>query len=104
MNKSGEIISLADGVAWLTGLADAMYGEIIDFGKDVHGLVLNLEESRVGVILLGNYEKLKLGNAATSTGKLLEIGVSEEMLGRVIDALGNPLDEGSKFTKTNCRI
>ena len=98
--REGVIISLADGVAWLTGLKDAMFGELIDFGENISGLALNLEEERVGVIILGGYEKLKLGDKANSTGRLLEIGVSEEMLGRVINALGNPLDEGKIFSKT----
>jgi F-type H+/Na+-transporting ATPase subunit alpha len=94
--KQGKIISLADGVAWLSGLTDVMYGEMVDFGSSI-GLVLNLEENRVGVVVLGEYEKLKLGDTALATGKLLEIGVSQAMLGRVIDPLGRPLDEEGQF-------
>ena len=98
-NKKGEIISLADGVAWLTGVKDAMYGEIIDFGKGVSGLAMNLEENRIGVVILGSYESLKLGDTAQTTGRLLEIGVSDKMLGRVVNPLGTPLDEGENFSQ-----
>jgi len=97
--REGTIVSLADGVAWLTGLTGVMYGEVVDFGKNISGLALNLEEKRVGVIILGEYEKLKLGERARTTGRLLEIGVSEEMLGRVVDPLGRPLDGGKPFFK-----
>jgi len=99
MKEQGEIISLSDGVAWLSGLKNAMYGELIDFGNNIFGLVLNLEENQVSVILLANYEKLKLGGRASLTGRLMQIGVSEEMLGRVVDSLGAPLDEGESFSK-----
>ena len=97
----GEIISLADGIAWLTGLGDVMYGEQIDFGNNITGLVLNLEEERVGVVILGDYERLKLGDIAKTTGRLLEIGISEDMLGRVVDPLGEPIDGGKTFSKRN---
>lgn len=97
-SKEGIIISLADGVAWLKGLDDVMYGELLDFGKNIWGLALNLEETRVGVVVIGEYEKLKLGDVVKSTGRLLEIGVSDDMLGRVVDPLGHPLDEGKSFS------
>ncbi len=97
--RKGEIISLADGVVWLSGMMDAMFGEIIDFGNSVFGLVMNLEEKKVGVIVLGGFENLNLGGFAYTTGRLLEVGVSEEMLGRVVDPLGKPIDEGAKFSR-----
>src|SRR3990170_5861220 len=99
IEDSGEIIELADGVAWLDGLDNAKYGELINFGSGSLGLVLNLEEKRVGTVVLGNYESLKLGKIGISTGRLLEVGVSKEILGRVIDALGNPLDEKGNYKK-----
>ena len=98
--NSGVIISLADGVCWVSGMSEVMYGELVDFGRDIFGVALNLEEDRVGTIIFGNFEQLKLGDKAKTTGRLLEIGVSEEMVGRVVDALGRPLDEMGNFKKT----
>ena len=97
-SRKGKIISLADGVVWMSGLEDVMYGEIINLGK-VYGIALNLEEDKVGAVILGNFESLKPGDIVFSTGRLLEIGVGEEMLGRVIDPLGNPIDDGKKFSE-----
>jgi F-type H+-transporting ATPase subunit alpha len=97
---SGKIISLADGVAWLTGLRNVMYGELIDFGHEIFGMALNLLEDKVGVIVLGNFDQLMLGLEAKTTGKLIQIGVNEEMIGRVVDPLGRPLDELGDFIKT----
>ena len=98
---SGKIIFLADGVCLIEGIRDVMYGEIVDFGKGIYGLALNLEEERVGTVVLGDFEKLKVGDFVKTTGKLLEIGVSEKMIGRVVDPLGKPLDEKEDFKKTS---
>jgi len=98
--KFGVITSLADGVCWLSGLEDVMYGELVDFGKGIFGVALNLEEKRVGTVVFGNFEKLNLGERAKTTGRLMEINVSDEMVGRVVDALGKPLDELGDFKKT----
>jgi len=98
--KKGEITSLADGVAWVSGLEDVMYGELVDFGKGVYGMALNLEKKRVGLVIFGNFESLKLGDTVKTTGRLMEINASEEMLGRVVDPLGRPLDELPDFKKT----
>ncbi|MDR2721009.1 MAG: F0F1 ATP synthase subunit alpha, partial [Puniceicoccales bacterium] len=88
----GRILSIADGVAHVDGLSDAMYNEMISFGDGIFGLALNLEEDEVGVVLFGNYSKLKEGNEAHTTGKLLSVPVGKALLGRVVDALGNPID------------
>lgn len=93
VGSEGEIISLSDGIVWLSGLDNAMYAEIINFKFGITGLILNLEESRVGAVVLGDYKKLQRGDKGIASGRLLEIGVSEDILGRVIDPLGNPLDE-----------
>ena len=98
--KTGDITSLADGVAWVSGLNDVMYGEMVDFGRDIFGMALNLEKERVGLVIFGDFERLKLGDKARTTGSLMKIGVSEEMLGRVIDPLGRPLDEAGDFKRT----
>src|SRR5438552_7777969 len=88
----GSIRELADGVAKSEGLSDAMLNEMIDLGNDVTGLVLNLEETEVGVIILGDYTRLKEGGEARTTGKLLQVPVGKGMLGRVVNVLGQPVD------------
>ena len=88
----GTIKSLADGVARLDGLSEAMYNEMIDFGGGVTGIALNLGEDEVGCILLGDASNIKEGGEARTTGKLLSVPVGKGLLGRVVDALGRPLD------------
>src|ERR1044071_3251009 len=88
----GTIRELGDGVAKLEGLTDAMLNEMIDLGDGITGLVLNLEETEVGVIILGDYTKLKEGGEARTTGKLLQVPVGKSLLGRVVNMLGQPID------------
>ena len=88
----GTIRELGDGVAKLEGLTDAMLNEMIDLGNGVTGLVLNLEETEVGVIILGDYTQLTEGGEARCTGKLLQVPVGKGLLGRVVNVLGQPLD------------
>jgi F-type H+-transporting ATPase subunit alpha len=88
----GKIISIADGVAKLEGLSDIMYNEMIDFGDGVTGLALNLEEDNVGCVILGDYSNLKEGDEASTTGQLLSVPVGKGLLGRVVDAIGRPVD------------
>ncbi|WPJ94750.1 F0F1 ATP synthase subunit alpha [Coraliomargarita algicola] len=91
-SNTGKVVSIADGVAKLSGLSGIMYNEMIDFGQGVTGLALNLEEDEVGCVVLGDYSKLKEGDEATTTGKLLSVPVGMGLLGRVVDAIGNPID------------
>ena len=88
----GTIISLADGVARLNGLSEVMYNEMVDFGGGVTGIALNLGADEVGCILLGDASDIKEGGEARTTGKLLSVPVGKGLLGRVVDALGRPLD------------
>src|SRR5437899_5860382 len=88
----GTIRELGDGVARIEGLTDAMLNEMIDLGNGVTGLVLNLEETDVGVISLGDYTQLKEGGEARTTGKLLQVPVGKGLLGRVVNVLGQPVD------------
>src|SRR6058998_3549668 len=88
----GSIRELGDGVAKIEGLTDAMLNEMIDLGNGVTGLVLNLEETEVGVIILGDYTRLKEGGEARTTGKLLQVPVGKGLLGRVVNVLGEPVD------------
>ncbi len=91
-SNNGKIVAIADGVAKLEGLSGAMYNEMIDFGGGVTGLALNLEEDEVGCVILGDYSKIKEGDEATTTGKLLSVPVGMGLLGRVVDAIGEPID------------
>lgn len=91
-SNTGKIVTIADGVARLEGLSGVMYNEMIDFGDGVFGLALNLEEDEVGCVILGDYSKLKEGDEASTTGKLLSVPVGKGLLGRVVDAIGQPVD------------
>ena len=88
----GIIRELGDGVAKIEGLTDAMLNEMIDLGNGVTGLALNLEETEVGVIILGDYTQLKEGDEARTTGKLLQVPVGKGLLGRVVNVLGEAID------------
>src|SRR5271169_4364955 len=88
----GVIREIGDGVATVEGLADAMLNEMIDLGHGITGLALNLQETEVGVIILGDYTQLEEGDEVRTTGKLLQVPVGKGLLGRVVDALGQPID------------
>ena len=88
----GTIVSLNDGIMRIHGLADVMQGEMIEFDGDTYGLALNLERDSVGAVVLGNYTHLSEGGKARCTGRILEVPIGEQLLGRVVDALGNPID------------
>ncbi len=96
----GKIIEVGDGIAIVEGLSDVSASEIVSFSKNITGLALNLEEDSVGVIIFGDWTKLKEGDQAQTTGKILQVPVGDALIGRVVDALGNPLDgKGSVSTK-----
>src|SRR5205814_3144135 len=88
----GIVRELGDGVAKVEELTDAMLNEMIDLGNGITDLVLDLEETEVGVIILGDYTQLKEGDEARTTGKLLQVPVGKSLLGRVVNVLGQPLD------------
>jgi F-type H+/Na+-transporting ATPase subunit alpha len=88
----GTVISVTDGICRVHGLADVRYGEMVDFGKDLFGLALNLEQDSVGTVVLGDYKSIKEGDTVKTTGRILEVPVGPELLGRVVDALGRPID------------
>src|SRR6059036_1914418 len=88
----GVVREISDGVAKIEGLTDAMLNEMLDFGNGVVGLALNLEETEVGAIILGDYTKIQEGQEVRTTGKLLQVPVGKGMLGRVVNALGQPVD------------
>src|SRR3954466_503882 len=88
----GTVREIGDGVAKIEGLTDTMLNEMLDFGNGVTGLALNLEETEVGAIILGDYTSVKEGQEVRTTGKLLQVPVGKAMLGRVVNALGQPVD------------
>ena len=90
--NEGTVASVSDGIVRIHGLADAMYGEMIEFEGGVYGLAMNLERDSVGAVVLGDYKSLAEGQTAKCTKRILEVPVGEGMLGRVVDALGNPID------------
>lgn len=90
--NEGTIVRVSDGIVQIHGLEDAMYGEMIEFEGGVYGMALNLEQDSVGAVVLGEYLNLQEGQKAYCTGRILEVPVGPELLGRVVDALGNPID------------
>src|SRR5436190_7585097 len=88
----GVIREIGDGVAKVEGLADVMLNEMLDMGHGLTGLALNLDETEVGVIVLGDYALLREGDEVRATGKLLQVPVGKGLLGRVVNVLGEPLD------------
>jgi F-type H+-transporting ATPase subunit alpha len=88
----GTVREIGDGVAKIEGLTDAMLNEMIDFGNDIYGIALNLEETEVGAIILGEYTHIKEGQECRTTGRLLSVPVGKGLLGRVVNAIGQPLD------------
>ena len=90
--NTGTVVSVTDGIVRIHGLADVRYGEMIEFPGSLFGLALNLERDSVGCVVLGEYKSISEGSACKSTGRILEVPVGPELLGRVVDALGNPID------------
>ena len=88
----GTVISVTDGIVRIHGLSDAMQGEMLEFPGNTFGLAMNLERDSVGAVVLGEYEHIKEGDTVTCTGRILEVPVGRELVGRVVDALGRPID------------
>src|SRR3989339_302372 len=90
--KIGTVIEVGDGIAKVSGLSEVKAGEMVDFGKNVFGVALNLEESMVGIMILGDYLEIKEGDTVKSTGRILSVPVGKGMVGRVVNPLGEPVD------------
>ncbi len=88
----GTVVSLSDGIAHIHGLSDVMQGEMIEFPGNTFGLALNLERDSVGAVIMGSYEHISEGDTVKCTKRILEVPIGEELLGRVVDSLGNPID------------
>jgi F-type H+-transporting ATPase subunit alpha len=93
VTEVGSVISVGDGIARIYGLERVMAGELIELPHGVSGIAMNLEEDQVGAVLLGDYTEIKEGDLAKRTGKIMSVPVGEAMVGRVVDALGRPIDD-----------
>ena len=100
VSETGTVLSVGDGIARIYGLENAMAGELIEFPGEIYGMVLNLEEDNVGIAILGEDIHIKEGDIAKRTNRITEVPVGKELVGRVLNALGQPLDgKGSIETK-----
>jgi F-type H+-transporting ATPase subunit alpha len=100
VDEVGTIISLGDGIARIHGLEKVMAGELIEFPHGVAGLAMNLDESEVGAVLLGDYTELKEGDQVKRSGKIMSVGVGKSLIGRVVNALGQPIDDKGPLADT----
>jgi F-type H+/Na+-transporting ATPase subunit alpha len=96
----GRVMEIGDGVARIEGLSDVRSSELLDFGKGIFGLALNLEQYSVGAVIFGNYTKIKEGQEVKTTGKVLEVPVGESLVGRVVNGLGEPIDGKGQIKTT----
>src|SRR5205085_5545943 len=103
LTEVGTVLSVADGIARVHGLENAMSFEMLELPHDVTGLALNLESDNVGAVLFGDWEKIVEGDTVKRTKHLLEIPVGDELLGRIVDPLGNPLDGKGEIHTTHTR-
>src|SRR6476469_10290102 len=94
----GTIVSIGDGIARVHGVEKTMAGEMLEFPHGVFGIALNLEEESVGAVLLGEFSEIKEGDTVKRTGRIISVPVGDEMLGRVVNALGQPVDGKGPIT------
>jgi F-type H+-transporting ATPase subunit alpha len=100
-HNEGTVVSLTDGIARIYGITDALQGEMLEFPNNIFGLALNLERDSVGAVILGDYKSISEGDTVKCTGNILEVPVGEELLGRVVNSLGEPLDNNGPITSAN---
>src|SRR6267154_5431609 len=93
VDEVGTIIRLGDGIARVYGLDKVMAGELLDFGHGIAGIAMNLEEDQVGVVILGEYTEVKEGGEVKRTGRIMAVPVGDAIIGRVVNALGQPIDD-----------
>ena len=103
MNESGTVLSIGDGIATVYGLRNAMMSELLLFPHDVYGMVMNLEDEQVGVVLMGENNDIKEGDLVKRTGHIVEVPVGDAMVGRVVNALGQPIDGNGEIHTTKTR-
>src|SRR5512135_2247819 len=100
VSEVGSVISVGDGIARLHGLEKVMAGELIEFPHEVYGIAMNLEEDQVGAVLLGDYTEVKEGDEVRRTRRIMSVPVGEAMVGRVVNALGQPIDDKGPINTT----
>jgi F-type H+-transporting ATPase subunit alpha len=100
VSETGSVISVGDGIARVFGLENVMAGELVEFGPETVGIALNLEEDQVGVVLLGDYSNIREGEQVRRTGRIISIPVGDAMVGRVVNALGQPIDNKGAIATT----
>src|SRR5687768_18546986 len=98
VEEVGTVLEVGDGIARIYGLSGAMSGEMLDFGNDLYGLALNLEEDVIGAVVMGDDVGIREGNEVRRTGRVLEVPVGRALLGRVVNPLGQPLDGKGPIT------
>ncbi|MBB5185107.1 F-type H+-transporting ATPase subunit alpha [Faecalicoccus acidiformans] len=103
MNESGTVLSIGDGIATVYGLRNAMMSELLLFPHDVYGMVMNLEDEQVGVVLMGDNNDIKEGDLVKRTGHIVEVPVGDALMGRVVNALGQPIDGQGNIDTTKTR-
>ena len=91
-HNEGTVVSLTDGIARVYGVSDALQGEMLEFPNKTFGMALNLERDSVGAVILGDYKHILEGDSVKCTGRILEVPVGNELLGRVVNSLGEPID------------
>ncbi len=101
--ETGTILSIGDGIARVYGLESVMAGELVEFPGGVSGMVLNLEEDNVGIAVMGEAYHVREGDVVRRTNRIIEVPVGEALVGRVVDALGNPIDGGAPIESTESR-
>ncbi len=104
VSETGSVLSVGDGVARIYGLEKVMAGELVEFPNQIFGMVLNLETDSVGVVIFGNDSTIREGDTVKRTKKIVQVPVGEALLGRVVDALGNPIDGKGDLKSTHTRI
>ena len=102
--ETGTVISVGDGVARVYGLEGAAAGELVEFPNQIYGMVLNLEESFVGIVIFGEDRKIKEGDLVKRTKKIVQVPVGEALLGRVVNALGQPIDGRGPINTPHTRV
>src|SRR5690348_4558352 len=101
VTEVGTVIKIGDGIAEIHGLEKVMAGELLEFPHNVRGLALNLEEDKVGCVLFGEFEKIKEGDEVKRTRRIMSVPVGDALIGRVVDALGNPIDGKGEIAATS---
>ena len=99
----GRVMQVSDGICWMDGLADIMYGEVIEFECGERGMVLDIQSDRIGCVIFGEYENIESGSRVRRVGRMASVPVGESLLGRVVDAVGNPIDGEGHLFVTNRR-